>query len=84
MDADWAGDKDESKSTSSYLFFISCAAFSWSSQKQKLTTQSSMEAEYIGLCSTSNQAVVLQEQHCRQEGANREENKVLKVWVVVH
>ena len=56
-DSDWAGESEGRKSTSGYLFFLSGAVFSWSSTKQKLSTQSSMEAEYVGLCNASNQAI---------------------------
>ena len=46
-DADWAGDKEEFKSTSGYAVLLSSAAISWKSQLQKHIAQSSSEAEYI-------------------------------------
>ncbi len=33
-DADWAGDLDDRKSTSGYLFMLGGAAISWKSKKQ--------------------------------------------------
>ncbi|CAL0313968.1 unnamed protein product [Lupinus luteus] len=49
-DADWGGDKDDRKSTTGYLFKLSNASISWSSQKQKVVALSSCEAEYIAAC----------------------------------
>ena len=48
-DSDWAGDKDDSKSTSGYLFSLSGASICWKSRKQQLIALSSTEAEYIAL-----------------------------------
>jgi len=55
-DSDWAGDKDDSKSTSGYLFTLSGAAICWKSRKQKLIALSSTEAEYIALTETAKEA----------------------------
>jgi len=46
-DSDFAGDLDDRKSTSGYVFSISGAAVSWKSKKQSLVSLSSTEAEYI-------------------------------------
>ncbi|XP_059635400.1 secreted RxLR effector protein 161-like [Cornus florida] len=53
-DADWAGNKDDRKSTSSGCFYISTNLFSWYSKKQNCISLSSCEAEYIaaGNCCT--------------------------------
>ena len=48
-DVDWAGDNSDARSTSGYVFFLSEAAFSWSSKKQDVTASSTMESEYTGL-----------------------------------
>ena len=48
-DADWAGDPKDGRSTTGHVFFLSDAAFSWSSKKQPTVATSSMEAEYIAL-----------------------------------
>jgi len=46
-DSDWSGDKDDRKSTASYVFMIGNAAFSWSSKKESVVALSSCEVEYI-------------------------------------
>lgn len=55
-DSDWAGDKDDSKSTSGYLFSLSGAMICWKSRKQKLIAMSSTEAEYIALTEAAKEA----------------------------
>ena len=55
-DADWAGETDTARSTSGYVFFLSGAAFSWSSKRQEVTAGSTMEAEYIALYHGGHQA----------------------------
>ena len=55
-DSDWAGDKDDSKSTSGYLFSLSRASICWKSRKQKLIALSSTEAEYIALTEAAKEA----------------------------
>ena len=56
-DADWAGDTDDRRSTSGYLFQISGGAVTWSSKKQSCVALSTAEAEYIALASTAQEAV---------------------------
>ena len=56
-DADWAGDTDDRKSTSGYLFQLSGVAVSWSSKKQTCVTLSTAEAEYIVLSSAAQEAI---------------------------
>ena len=46
-DADMAGDLDERKSTSGYLFTFSGGAISWQSRLQKCVSLSTTEAEYV-------------------------------------
>ena len=46
-DADWAGDIDDRKSTSGYLFQIGGTAVSWRSKKQVCVALSTAEAEYM-------------------------------------
>jgi hypothetical protein len=48
-DADFGSDKRDFKSTSGYNTNISNGAVSWSSRKQSITAQSTMEAEYVAL-----------------------------------
>ena len=45
-DSDWAGDKDERKSVSSYQIFLNEALIAWKSKAQSLTALSSSEAEF--------------------------------------
>lgn len=49
VDADWAGDKNDRKSTSGYVFKIFGNTVSWCSRKQPTVSLSSTEAEYIAL-----------------------------------
>ena len=46
-DANWAGDLDDRKSTSVYVFQISNAAISWRSKKQSRVALSTAEAKYM-------------------------------------
>lgn len=60
-DADWAGDADDRKSTSGYIFLLSGGAVSWRSQKQKCVALSTAEAEYIAMASTAQESVWLRQ-----------------------
>ncbi|XP_042006058.1 secreted RxLR effector protein 161-like [Salvia splendens] len=46
-DSDWAGDNDDRKSTSGYVFYMGDTAFTWMSKKQPIVTLSTCEAEYV-------------------------------------
>src|SRR4051812_48764381 len=46
-DADFAGDKDDRKSTTEYVFTLSRGAISWRSAKQSIVASSTMYAEFI-------------------------------------
>ncbi|CAI0389528.1 unnamed protein product [Linum tenue] len=46
-DSDYAGDLDDRKSTSGYVFFIAGGAISWASKKQPVVTLSTTEAEFV-------------------------------------
>ena len=56
-DADWAGDTDDRKSTSGYMFQISGAVISWRSKKQTSVALSTAEAEYMALASAAQDAI---------------------------
>ena len=56
-DADFAGDIDDRKSTTGYMFQMSGAAISWRSKKQTCVSLSTAEAEYIALASAGQEAV---------------------------
>ena len=60
-DADWAGDVNDRKSTSGYLFQISGGAVTWSTKKQSCVALSTAEAEYIALASAAQEAVWLRQ-----------------------
>ena len=55
-DADWAGDINDRKSMSGYLFMMSGAATSWKSRKQTCVALSTAEAEYVALASAAQEA----------------------------
>ena len=55
-DADWAGDVNNYKSTSRYIFQVG-AAVSWRSKKQTCVALSTAEAEYMALASAAQEAI---------------------------
>ena len=58
-DADWAGDLNDRHSTTGNLFMMSGAAVDWLSKKQPVVALSTTEAEYIALCSATQETVWL-------------------------
>ena len=48
-DADWAGDRDDRKSTSGYFTLVRGNLVTWKSKKQKVVALSSAEAEFRGI-----------------------------------
>ena len=58
-DADFAGDKDDRKSTSGYVFTLAGGTISWKSSKQSLVASSMMYAEFIACYEATGQAVWL-------------------------
>ncbi|XP_065893742.1 uncharacterized protein [Dysidea avara] len=60
-DADWAGDLDDRKSTSGYIFKMSEGAITWSSKKQPCVALSTAEAKYVALASAEQEAVWLRQ-----------------------
>lgn len=58
-DSDWAGSKDDMKSTSGYAFTLGSAMICWSSRKQTMVAQSTAEAEYVAAANAVNQAIWL-------------------------
>jgi len=47
VDADWAGDLDQRRSTSGYVFNLFGGAVSWMSKKKSVVALSTVEAEYM-------------------------------------
>lgn len=60
-DADWAGDLDDRKSTSGYIFTLAGAAISWRSKKQTCVALSTAEAEYVALAIAAQEVVWLRQ-----------------------
>lgn len=58
-DSDFAKCKDDKKSTSGYIFMLSGGPISWRSHKQKLTTTSTMMAEYVAVYNATCHGMLL-------------------------
>jgi hypothetical protein len=58
-DSDYAGDIDDRRSTSGYVFMIGTKVVSWSSRKQPIVTLSTTEAEFIAAASCACQGIWL-------------------------
>ena len=58
-DNDYAGDQNDRKSTSGYVFMMNSTAVSWSSKKQPVVTLSTTEAEFIAATSSACQVIWL-------------------------
>ncbi|KAJ0586508.1 putative RNA-directed DNA polymerase [Helianthus annuus] len=56
-DSDYAGNVDDSKSTSGHVFLLGSSPISWQSKKQKVVALSSTEVEYMALSLAGCQAV---------------------------
>ena len=56
-DSDFAGDQDDRKSTSGYVFTLGNGAISWRARKQPLVAFSTVEAEYIGASDAAKEAI---------------------------
>jgi transposase InsO family protein len=59
-DSDFAGDVETRRSTSGYVFYLSKAAVTWASQRQKIVTHSTTEAEYVAAAGAAKEAIWLQ------------------------
>jgi len=59
-DSDWGDSIDDMRSTSGFCFNLGSAIFSWSSKKQDIVAQSTVEAEFIAATAAVNQALWLQ------------------------
>ncbi|CAI5475165.1 unnamed protein product [Closterium sp. Yama58-4] len=62
VDADHAGDSDNRRSRTGYIYRLEpIGPISWQSSKQELIALSSAEAEYIALCSATKEGLYLRE-----------------------
>jgi hypothetical protein len=72
-DADWAGDVENRRSTSGYVFFVGEGAVSWNSKRQQTVAQSTMEAEYMAMSRCTREAIwlrqLMEDVGCVQEEA---------------
>ena len=72
-DADWAGDPEDRKSTTGYVFFVGEGAISWTSKRQPTIALSTTEAEYMATSHGTKEAMwlrqLLADVGCVQEGA---------------
>ena len=60
VDVEWAGDLDQRRSTSGYVFNLFGGAVSWMSKKQSVVELSTTEEEYMVATHASKEAVWLQ------------------------
>jgi hypothetical protein len=60
-DADWGGDLDTRRSTTGYIFTLNHGVVSWGSKLQATVALSSAEAEYMALCSATQEAIHLRQ-----------------------
>lgn len=51
-DADWAGDVNDRKSTSGYIFLFAGGPISWESKEQSSVSLSTSDAKYVALSLT--------------------------------
>ncbi|XP_073221562.1 secreted RxLR effector protein 161-like [Cicer arietinum] len=72
-DSDFAGDIDDRKSISGFIFFMGDCAFSWSSNKQPIVTLSTCDSEYVAAATCTYHAIwlrrLLDELHMPQKEA---------------
>lgn len=60
-DADYAGDVDTRRSTSSYVFMLIGGPVIWGSQRQKIVSLSTTEPEYVSACTATREVVWLKQ-----------------------
>ena len=60
-DADWAGDTNDRKSVSGYLFELNGCSVCWRSKKQPCIALSTAEAEYIALSAAVQEALWMEQ-----------------------
>ena len=60
FNAEWAGNLDQRRSTSGYVFILFGGAFSWMSKRQSVVALSTTDAEYMAVTHASKEVVWLQ------------------------
>ena len=60
-DADWAGNPDNSRSTTGFIFYLANGPISWRSKEQQTVALSTAESEYMSLSAASQEAIHLRE-----------------------
>lgn len=75
-DSNYAGDVDDSRSTSGYVFLMSGGAVGWSSRKQPIVTLSTTEAEYVAAATCACQAIWMR-RILKEIGHEQDEEMVL-------
>src|SRR5579875_989961 len=60
-DADWAGDVNERRSTTGYVFFVGDGAISWNCKRQPTVAVSTTEAEYMATSHCLKEALWLRQ-----------------------
>lgn len=58
-DSDYAGDLDDRRSTSNYVFMMGSGAISWASNKQQVVTLSTTKAKFIVAATSTCQVIWL-------------------------
>ena len=58
-DADWAGDVNDRKSTTGFVFTLGAGAISWKSRKQTTVALSTTEAEYMACADAAKEGLYL-------------------------
>ncbi len=56
-DADWAGDLEDRRSTTWFVFMMGGGATSWNSKQQPTIALSTMEAEYMASTQATKEAI---------------------------
>lgn len=76
VDSDYAGDVDDRKSTSGYVFMMGGGAVSWASKKQPIVTLSTTKAEFVAGAYGACQAVWLRNV-LEEIGSGQEEGTIM-------
>ena len=56
-DADYAGDTNDRRSTTGYMFMVGSGAVSWNSKCQQTTARSTVEPEYMATSHSTEEAI---------------------------